>query len=174
MIDYKTINNRIITYPTPTPEEGAFLSRVQAAVTDDTVTSAQMLSLVYGPDNPLLDRSGPLPLVTRATLDNPLHNVFVDMLTLKDIRLGRLDIEKLHSAYTVDVPSAAAQLGVTPQAIRAGIDAGKCDALFARGQWWFRPEAIDSLRLSWGGRIRKATDSERAEKSMNIEVEAGR
>ena len=114
-------------------------------------------------------------MVTRATLDNPLLRVFVDMLSLKDIRLGRLDIEKLHMKYTVDVPSAAAQLGVTPQAVRAGIDAGKYDALFARGQWWFRPEAIDSLRLSQGLRIRKATASElAAEKSVKNGAEAGR
>ena len=175
MPEYKTINNRVIQYPPPTAEESAFMARLIAALTDVTMTPAHMLSLVYGPDNPLLDRSGPLPMVTRATLDNPLNRVFVDMLSLKDIRVGRLDIERLHSAYTVDVPSAATQLGVTPQAIRAGIDAGKYDALFARGLWWFRPEAIDSLRLSRGGRIRKATDSERAaEKAVKIGAEAGR
>ena len=158
---YTTVYNRTIDWSDPSPAEEAFLNQLEAALGDDRVTPEQMLALVYGPENPMLDHDiyPGQPLVTKATLDNLLFKVCIDYLTRKDLRLGRLDLEEIHAAYTVDVPTAAEQLGVSPQAVRAGIDSFKYNALFARGQWWMRPETVASLRLSRaGGRLMKVTD----------------
>jgi len=140
------------------PAEFAFWQRLEGDLTDDLISPDQMRATVYGPDNPALDHEvmQGQPLVTRATLDNPLFRVCIDCLSRKEIRAGRIDLAQAHAAYTVDVPSAAEQLGVSPQAIRAGIDSFKYDALFARGQWWMRPETVASLKLSReGGRLVK-------------------
>ena len=158
---YTTVNNRVLDLDELDPAEVDFWQRLERVVADDGVSTDQMRALVYGPENPALDHEvmPGQPLVTKVTLDNPLFWVCVDCLSRKDIRAGRIDLAQAHAAYTVDVPSAAEQLGVSPQAVRAGIDSFKYDALFARGQWWMRPETVASLRLSRaGGRLKRVND----------------
>jgi len=155
---YTTVNNRTLDLDDLSLTEADFWRRLEAVVADDGVTPDQMRALVYGPDNPALDHEvmPGQPLVTRATLENPLFRICIDCLSRKEIRAGRIDLAQAHAAYTVDVPTAAEQLGVSPQAVRAGIDSFKYDALFAKGQWWLRPETVASLKLSReGGRLVK-------------------
>lgn len=158
---YTTVNNRVIEYGDLDPAEAAFLSTLEALVADDTVSPDQMRAIVYGPQNPALDPHAlpGLAVITKASLRDPIFHIGVDCLSRKDIRAGRIDLAQAQAAYTVDVPTAAEQLGVSPQAVRAGIDSFKYDALFAKGQWWMRPETVASLRLSRaGGRLVKITD----------------
>ena len=158
---YTTVNNRVVNCAAMDDVEVEFLRRLEGAIGDDSMSPDEMRALVYGAENPILDHEAMpgQPLVTRATLDNPVFRICVDCLSRKDIRAGRIDLAQAHAAYTVDVPTAAEQLGVSPQAVRAGIDSFKYDALFAKGQWWMRPETVASLRLSRaGGRLVKVTD----------------
>ena len=153
---YTTVTNRVIESGDLDAAEEAFLIQLEEAVADDRVSPDQMRAFVYGPDNPTLDRHAVAgqAVITKGTLGNPIFRVAIDCLTRKDIRLGRINLAQMHAAYTIDVPTAAERLGVSPQAVRAGIDSFKHDALFANGQWWLRPEAVAALRLSReGGRL---------------------
>ena len=155
---YTTVNNQVVEYGDFDPAEAAFFAKLEALVADDTVSPDQMRAIFYGVENPTLDSTA-LPghaVITKASLRDPLFRIGIDCLSRKEIRAGRIDLAQAHAAYTVDVPTAAEQLGVSPQAVRAGIDSFKYDALFARGQWWMRPETVASLRLSReGGRLVK-------------------
>ena len=160
-MQYTTVNNRTLDLDDLTPAEVTFWRHLEGVVADDLVSPDQMRALVYGSENPALDREvmPGQPLVTKVTLENPLFWVCVDCLSRKDIRVGRVDLAQMQSAYTLDVATVAQRLEVSPQAVRAGIDSFKYDALFANGQWWMRPETVASLRLSRaGGRLRKVTD----------------
>ena len=157
---YTTVNNRVLDLDDLDPAEFAFWQRLEGVIKDDLISPDQMRATVYGPENPALDHEE-VPgqsLVTRVTLDNPLFRVCIDCLTRKEIRAGRIDLAQMQAGYTLDVPTVAQRLEVSPQAVRAGIDSFKYDALFARGQWWMRPETVASLRLSRaGGRLMKVT-----------------
>ena len=155
---YTTVNNRVIEYDDFDATETAFLAKLEALVADDTVSPDQLWAIFYGVENPALDPHA-LPghaVITKASLRDPLFRIGIDCLSRKEIRAGRIDLAQAHAAYTVDVPTAAELLGVSPQAVRAGIDSFKYDALFAKGQWWMRPETVASLKLSReGGRLVK-------------------
>ena len=158
---YTTVNNRVVEYNDRDAAEVAFLAKLEALVVDDSVSPDQMRAFFYGVENPTLDPHA-LPghaVITKASLRDPIFRIGIDCLTRKEIRAGRIDLAQMQAGYTLDVPTAAEQLGVSPQAVRAGIDSFKYDALFAKGQWWMRPETVASLKLSRaGGRLRKVTD----------------
>lgn len=160
-MQYTSVNNRVIECDSPDAAEVAFLAKLEALVEDDSVTPDQMRAVFYGLENPALDPHA-LPghaVITRASLRDPVFRIGIDCLTRKEIRAGRIDLAQMQAGYSLDVPTAAERLGVSPQAVRAGIDSFKYDALFAKGQWWMRPEAVASLRLSRaGGRLVKITD----------------
>ena len=157
-MQYTTVNNQVIEYDDFGPAEAAFLAKLEVLVGDDAVSPDEMRGIFYGVENPTLDPHA-LPghaVITKASLRDPVFRIGIDCLSRKEVRAGRIDLAQLHAAYTIDVPTAAEQLGVSPQAIRAGIDSFKYSALFARGQWWLRPETVASLKLSReGGRLVK-------------------
>lgn len=160
-MQYTTVNNRVVECDNPNAAEVAFLAKLEALVVDDSVSPDQMRAVFYGVENPALDPHA-LPghaVITRASLRDPIFRIGIDCLTRKEIRAGRIDLAQMQAGYSLDVPAAAEQLGVSPQAVRAGIDSFKYDALFARGQWWMRPETVASLRLSRaGGRLKRVND----------------
>lgn len=181
MNTHTTLSGRAIEYPDPTPAEAAFLARVRAAVDDPTVSSNDLLALIYGPENPVLDHDF-LPgraWVTPRVLDNPLYRVLADLHGVKEVRLGLLDVEKAHATYTVPVPDAARQLGVTQQAVRAAIDGWRLAAVFRGGQWWLRPESLASFQVSKAGRPRKTPAGVSARvggakgASLSVRIEGG-
>lgn len=154
MNSHTTLEGHTLTYPDPPAEVAAFIERARAAVRNPSVSSDAMLALVYGTDNPLLDRTI-LPgrgMVTRAVLDNPLFHLLNDLVGRKEVEQGELDVEAALAAYTVDVPTAAGQLGITPQAVRNAIDTRRLAAAWKGGQWWVRPESVASFRVSKAGR----------------------
>ena len=157
MPSYTTSSGRTLTYDEPSPELAAFIDRVQAASVDTSVTNDDMILLVYGPDNPLLDPTI-LPgryMVTPVVFANPIHHVLNDLLYLKGVRLGRVDMEKAHSRFTISIPDAAKQLGVTGQALRSAIEGYRLSAIFKNGQWWTSPQAVATFKVSKAGRPKK-------------------
>ena len=155
---YTTLSGRAVEYPDPPAEVAAHLDRIRAAVENPKATVDDVLALVYGAGNPILDHDyfPGRAMVTAAVVANPVYAVMSDMIGRKEVALGLLDIEKAHAAYTVDVPAAAARIGVTQQAVRSAIDTGRLAALYRNGQWWVRPEAVASFRVSKAGRPKTA------------------
>lgn len=154
MPTHTTLGGRTIEFPEPTAEVAAFLSRVRAAAEDATVSRDAMISLVYGPDNPIHD-PGVLPgraMVTPEVWANPVYHVLADLVGVKEVRLGLVDLTKAHAAFTVDVPTAAKELGVSVQAVRLAVEDRRLSAIYDRGQWWIHPNSLASFRLSRAGK----------------------
>jgi hypothetical protein len=154
---YTTLNGYKIELGELEQPHAEFLARVEAAVADSKTKLPQVIALVYGAENPILDQHR-LPgrsMVTQAVLDNPLYHVLCDLIGRKEVACGAVDLEKAHAAYTVDVPTAAKQLDITLPAVRAAIDSRRLPAVYRGGQWWLRPEAIASFVVSKAGRPKK-------------------
>jgi len=151
---YTTLEGNTISLDDFEPTIIRFIKSVKTASENPKVTVDNMLSLVYGSKNPILDHDM-IPgraMVTRQVLANPAYEILTDLIGIKEVRFGLLNIEEAHAAHTVDVPTAARQIGVTKQAIRAAIDRGDLYAIRRGGQYWLRPESVASFRVSTRGR----------------------
>jgi hypothetical protein len=158
MNTHALISGEVIEYPTqPTPIE-AFLSRVRAAVNDPAVSPAGLLALAYGVENPLLDTTT-IPgraLVTKAVFENPVYMVFADLVARKQMLADGQTPEQVNAAYTVSVKEASARLKLSEQAIRTAITTEKLSAVKRNGEWYIRPESVDSYKVSNRGRKKSA------------------
>ncbi|MCI0703076.1 MAG: helix-turn-helix domain-containing protein [Planctomycetia bacterium] len=157
MPTYKLMSGETIEYPTPAPDVAAFLSRLHLAAADPTVDIHQFIALVYGDENPILDRTfiPGRPMVTLAVFENPIYRVMSDLIGVKRVQLGLLDPEKVAAAYTISVKDAAKQLGITESSVRAAITARKLAAHMRNGQWYTRPEAVAAYKVSNRGRKKR-------------------
>jgi hypothetical protein len=153
---YTAISGEAIKYQI-TPEAAAFLERLRMAAADPAVNVHQFLALVYSDENPILDRNfvAGRAMVTRAVFDNPVWWIMSDLIGAKRVQLGLLDIDAAKAAYTISVNEAAEQLGITPSSVRSAIMARKLSAHMRNGQWYTRPEAIASYKVSNRGRKKK-------------------
>lgn len=149
---YECLSGALIDYPEPPPDVAAFLDRAKSATTDPLVDLVGMNQLIFGERNPLLDRSTGRAMVTRAVFENPLYRVLNDLLDVKAVNLGLLDLNAAAAAYTVTVIEAADRLGITPASVRAAIVSGKLAARKRNGEWYLRPEAVSSYKVSNRGR----------------------
>jgi len=152
VVHYTTVMNRTIRY-SPTAAEAAFIDRATKMANDNLSTVHDLIALVYGTDNPILE-PGPTgrPWVTEKVFDNPVYRVLTDLIARKEVTTGLVNLDEALAEYTVSVPVAAVQLGMTAQAVRAAIDAWRLPAYYRKGQWWLRPESIKGYQA--GGRAR--------------------
>jgi hypothetical protein len=156
---YSLLSGETLTVSLPDGPLADFVARVRVAANDPGVSINQLVELLYSADNPLLDTTI-LPgraMVTRATLDNPVYHVLLDLLDQKRIAAGQLNLAAAHARYTVDVPSAARRLGITPASVRAAIQGRRLAAIFQTGQWWVSEESLASYKVSNRGRRKKGT-----------------
>jgi excisionase family DNA binding protein len=146
MPTHETLEGRTLTYET-TPEQAAFLARVQAAAADPAVSENDLIALIYSPENPLLDTTM-LPgrgMVTKAVFDNELYHVFTDYLGRKRVQLGALDLNAARARYTMTVSQAAERLGMSASAVHQAIQAWKLPAWRKEGQIYLDPEGVESF-----------------------------
>lgn len=174
--EYTTLAGRVITLPVGVGAAGSdLIERLSRGVTDPAVTTNDMIALVYGPDNPVLDHAT-FPgraAVTPAVLTNPLYKVMADLIDRKRVAMGELDIAAAHARHTVSVPEAATQLGITEQAVRAAIDADRLAAIYRNGQWWLTPESLASYQVSRRGPKGKGRGGEPAPGAAPVLVRVG-
>lgn len=81
---HELISGGVIEYES-SPELEAFLPRVLRLLKDPTKTEDDMVEIVYGPDNPILDKKL-IPsrgAVTKATIGSPIYRMFTDLLERK-------------------------------------------------------------------------------------------
>jgi len=151
MPTYTLLSGEKITY-SPPPIVADFIARAHAAAADPGVDVAAMVELVYGAENPILDRAmiPGRPVVTKAVFDSPEYKVLADLLQVKRVQAGGMVLPD--SAYTVPVLDAAERLGITPSAVRAAINGKKLDARQINGEWLIRDESVGGYRVSNRGR----------------------
>lgn len=125
---YTTTLGEVIKYPEPAADVAAFLRRVEDAAEDPRVTEDELISLIYGTENPILvqGKFEGRGAVTKEVLANPLYAVLTDLLQHKRIALGATSPAALKSAFTVTVAQAAEQIGnITLDGVRRACRSGR-------------------------------------------------
>ena len=82
---HELITGGVIEYES-TPELEAFLRQVLKVLKDPNATNADMVDLVYGADNPILDKTM-FPgrgAVTKPIHGSPIYRVFTDLVERKE------------------------------------------------------------------------------------------
>jgi hypothetical protein len=155
---YTMLSGETVQYPDSPAEVASFLAKVRLAAANPNVSVNQLTELIYSSENPLLDTTI-LPgraMVTKKVFENPVYHIMADQIGVKQIQLGLVKKEDWDTQFTISVPEAAEQLGITPGAVRAAITAKKLAAHFRNGQWYVNPNSIASYKVSNRGRKKSA------------------
>lgn len=149
MPTHTTVSGHAIEFETPPPPVAALLARLGNMLADPAATEAQMLVLVYSPDNPIMDRSV-MPgrgAVTPAVLADPVYQVMSDLLFRKRVVEHNVDLEALAAAHSLTVPEAAERLGINDSAVRKAIAARRLGTWLKDGRHYIDPRALASFHL---------------------------
>ncbi len=151
---YELLSGEVVEYDTLPAPLAAFLTRVQSAASDLAVSPAALLALVYGVENPLLDTTtAPGRAIVNATaFAHPVYKVLGDLVGRKQLAALNQSPEQVVAAYTLTVKAAAERIGLSETATRTAIQGGKLDAMKRNGEWYVRPESVDSYKVSNRGR----------------------
>lgn len=145
---HTTIAGETLEYPRPTGELAAFLARVRAAAEDPRVSEGELVELLYGRENPLLDHTifRGRGAVTREVFANPVYHVMLDLLDAKRVQVGTLDPERAAQRYSMTVTEAAEVLGMTTSAVRQAIAAKHLAAWKTGPVYLLDPSSVETYR----------------------------
>jgi excisionase family DNA binding protein len=144
---YDTISGQRIEYPDPSPELEAFLARVRGMADDKKKTQADLITLIYSKENPLLDHSifPERGAVTKEVLENPVYALLQDLLFRKQVQEEKLDVEKIAARFSLTVSEAAERLKVHPTAITKAVKARRLAAWVKNGKLYLDPRSLEAL-----------------------------
>jgi hypothetical protein len=145
---YKMLSGEELDLPPLTGEVARFVARARAALEDPTVSDVQLTDLVYGLENPLLDREL-MPgraVVTKAVFTDPVWHMLCDLIGRKRAAVGNLDLARAEARYTMTVPEAAGAAGVHESAVRQAIAAKRLTAWKRGARWFLDPEEVGRYR----------------------------
>jgi hypothetical protein len=152
---HETISGHRVEYPDPNPKIERSLRRVRELAEDARATEDDLIKLVYGRENPLLDQDA-LPgrgAVTRELLDDPVYQVLTDLLARKRYQQEGTDVEKLARKFTLTVAEAAERKGVSADAIRKGVRERRLPSWVKDGQYYLEPKSLDAIELGRRGPV---------------------
>ncbi|WP_437596500.1 helix-turn-helix domain-containing protein [Sorangium sp. So ce590] len=157
---YTLLSGETVEFATPTGELGTFLCRVLAAARDPSVSEAELTELVLGPENPLLDRTAVAgrSIATAEVYRDPAFHVMLDCLARKRLP-PESAVATPRTRYTMTVPEAAQQLGISESAVRQAIYAGRLRASKEGGTYYLDPHAVAGYRVSKRGPRRQDQDA---------------
>lgn len=150
------LSGETVEFNAPAGELGAFLRRVLTAAKEPTVSEQELTELVFGPENPLLD-PGVLPgktVATSETYRDPVFHVMLDCIARKRMPPGA-GFVSARTRYTMTVPEAAKQLGISESAVRQAIYAGRLRARKEGGTYYLDPASVGGYRVSRRGPRRR-------------------
>lgn len=156
MKTHTCVNGRAIEYE-PSNAEQKFLDRVAAAVEDPKVKEPDLVALIYGPENPLLESKAGYSFVTPAAFTNPVYRVLTDLLDRKRVKLGLLNLEKAAARYTITAAQAAEKLGIAASAVRTAVIDGRLPSWMKDGQIYLDPQSVESYEVVRRGRSPQLT-----------------
>ena len=150
MEKYTTLTGHALQYPTPTGAEADFLVRVVKAAADPGVSIGELIELIYGNENPILDQTifPGLRAVTSETFKNPLYHVMLDLLDQKRVQLGALNLDVARDRFTMTVGDAAKALGITPSAVRQAIHSERLASVKQGGTFHLAEDSADAYQVS--------------------------
>ncbi|KYF52336.1 hypothetical protein BE04_45040, partial [Sorangium cellulosum] len=149
---YTLLSGETVEFATPVGELGTFLCRVLAAARDPAVSEADLTDLVLGPENPLLDKTAVAgrSVATADVYRDPAFHVMLDCLARKRLP-PESAVATPRTRYTMTVPEAAQQLGISESAVRQAIYAGRLRANKEGGTYYLDPHSVASYRVSKRG-----------------------
>lgn len=162
MNKYLTISGETIEYSPNTLVLAAFMDRVRTASEDPKVLVVQLEAMVYGFENPLLDKDI-IPgraVVTKATYEHPCFHVMLDMIGRKRAATGHLDLAAARARHTMTVQQAAKHLDITEGAVRQAIHSGRLSSWREAGVYYLDPVVVTAYRVSRRGPPPTATPLE--------------
>jgi len=159
MPTHLTLSGQEIEYPTPSPPLAKFLKRLEAMAEDSSVTENELIGVAYGSENPLLDHSlfPERGAVTKEVLAHPAYQVMTDLLARKRVQQDKVDITKLAAEFTIPLPQAAKEIGVTPSALQQAIWTRRLRAWVKTGpkgkpDYYLKPESLHTFGVTRGPR----------------------
>ncbi|KYF92760.1 hypothetical protein BE20_10915 [Sorangium cellulosum] len=157
---YTLLSGETVEFATPVGELGTFLCRVLAAARDPAVSEADLADLVLGPENPLLDKTAVAgrSVATADVYRDPAFHVMLDCLARKRLP-PESAVATPRTRYTMTVPEAAQQLGISESAVRQAIYAGRLRANKEGGTYYLDPHSVASYRVSKRGPRRQDQDA---------------
>ncbi|MGK4003136.1 helix-turn-helix domain-containing protein [Sorangium sp. So ce1036] len=149
--EYTLLSGETVEFATPVGELGDFLRRVLAAAKEPSVTEADLNDLVFGPENPLLNRTvmAGRSVATAEVYRDPIFHVMLDCIARK--RRPTEPAASSRARYTMTVPDAAQQLGISESAVRQAIYAGRLRASKEGGTYYLDPRSVGGYRVSKRG-----------------------
>lgn len=156
---HQTLSGQSIKYD-PDPKLERFLKRVQALVDDPKATENDVVALVYGRENPILDHTifPERGAVTKEVFDNPVYAVLTDQLARKQLQRDGVSPEKLAEKFTVSVATAAARKCVSEDAIRKAIRERRLPAWVRDGEYFLESDSLEAVKLGSRGPIPGTTE----------------
>ncbi len=132
----------------------AFLEQVQGLLADRKATESDVITLVYGPENPILARHPLFPergYVTREALEHPVYPVLADLVARKHVQREKVDVSKLGDRFTLTVAQACERLKVSDTTIRKAIASGRLQTFRRNGNYFLDPANVDALKIGERG-----------------------
>src|SRR5688572_11563815 len=153
---HKTLSGHRVEYPDPDPKLGRFLDRVREAFQDPKKTDDDMIGLIYGRENPLLEATN--GMVTREVFENPVYRVLSDLIVQKRVIMDGTDPERIAAKYTLTVADVAARKGVSEDAIRKAVRENRLLSWVKGGSYFFEPRSIEAVPLGTRGPMPKGIE----------------
>jgi len=153
---HQTLSGHRVEYPDPDPRLEKFLDRVQEVFEDRRKTDDDMIRLIYGKENPLLEASS--GMVTREVFDNPVYRVLSDLIVQKRVIMDGQDPERIAAKYTLTVADVAARKGVSEDAIRKAVREHRLPSWVKGGSYFFEPRSIEAVPLGTRGPMPKGIE----------------
>ncbi len=142
---HTTLAGHRIEFVEPDAKVDKFLWRVQTLLNDPKATENDMIALMYGRENPILEHSDSFPergMVTKAVLEHPVYQVLTDLLARKSLAARDLDPARLAKAYTLSVAQAAEKMGISEDGVRRAIHARRLPSWVKEGQYFLDPATL--------------------------------
>lgn len=152
---HESLAGHRIEYDDPSPDVAKLLKRAEALLADPKATEDDLVLLVYGSDNPILDRTlfPERGMVTKEVLENPVYHVLQDLIARKRAAIKGQTSEQLGRPFTLTVAEAAEQTGVSEDAINRGIRARRIPSWVKNGQRYLDPRTFAALGLGERGAL---------------------
>lgn len=146
---YECASGHVVKYEEPAPKVRAYLNRILKAAEDEAVSYDDLIVMIFGKDNPLLDQTifSGVGAVTPEIFADPVYAVMRDQLERKAIQLGLVDPERDFANYTISVADAAKKLGIYESAVVTAIRQHRLAARKIGGKWRLHPQAVSSYQV---------------------------
>jgi hypothetical protein len=144
---HETISGQRIEYDDPDPAVARLLKTARLIVEDPNRTSDELVALVYGRANPILDQTmfPERGAVTAEVLKNPVYHVLTDLLARKEAQRAGTNFDRVAAKYTLTTSAASEALGISDDAVRRAIRNRRLPAWVKDGVYYVNPDHLSLL-----------------------------